>query len=285
MASVTFADSTCAQVYEQLRKLDFQWIEVLSLPRLRVAGIEDQFSPERILEVERLFMRFLAQMQGLRVLKITESDSFSGTYVHVLRVQSLILDRCKNIVKLVLPETVKHLDVAECDALKEVWPCRNVWLIRAERFVPIGPHELKKENLPIVFHDFNGRFYSYEDVDKTDLISLRQFLQRGVNVDMPIPYRIDGVTSYKTLLHTAVFESADKVSLLVSKGADIEARNGKGNTPLSCAAMYGLDREVALLLGYGANPRVVNVVGETPQQLAKGGSAHLLRRALNLSRI
>ncbi len=58
--------------------------------------------------------------------------------------------------------------------------------------------------------------------------------------------------------------SVDRVRALIERGADVNVRNHKGQTALHCAAKAGFGDIVALLLGSGAEPDAVDNAGETP---------------------
>ncbi len=53
---------------------------------------------------------------------------------------------------------------------------------------------------------------------------------------------------------------------LLEKGADVNAKNGDGSTPLHGAAFLGNDTLVALLLSKGANPQGKNNAGQPPAE-------------------
>ena len=71
---------------------------------------------------------------------------------------------------------------------------------------------------------------------------------------------VDGTTA----LHWAVYyDDADMVDRLVSAGADVNARNDYGATPLSQAAVVGNVRVLKRLLGAGADVESANADGQT----------------------
>ena len=55
-----------------------------------------------------------------------------------------------------------------------------------------------------------------------------------------------------------------RVLALIDQGADVNARNHKGLTALHCAAKAGFTDIVALLLAHGAEVDAVDAAGETP---------------------
>ncbi|MEW6263396.1 MAG: ankyrin repeat domain-containing protein [Thermodesulfobacteriota bacterium] len=62
---------------------------------------------------------------------------------------------------------------------------------------------------------------------------------------------------------------------LISLGADIEQMDGEGNTPLGTAATYGNAAAARLLLEKGANPNAPDGRKNLPIILASGHSGHL----------
>lgn len=71
-------------------------------------------------------------------------------------------------------------------------------------------------------------------------------------------------------LHNAAASGADEIaSLLLAKGARIDARGPAGTTALMMAAKEGQESSVALLLDAGANAALVNSEGLTAAQLAE----------------
>ena len=72
--------------------------------------------------------------------------------------------------------------------------------------------------------------------------------------------------STTTQLHYACKNGNDDEQLrsLLETGENIEALNGKGNTPLHEAARNGQDKAVHTLLSHGANKEAKNGNGDTP---------------------
>lgn len=71
---------------------------------------------------------------------------------------------------------------------------------------------------------------------------------------------------------TALFNAIIKLRLhmveSLLKTTDVNIRNSEGNTPLMAAASTGDLRMIRMLLGKGADPRILNNLGETPAQVA-----------------
>lgn len=69
----------------------------------------------------------------------------------------------------------------------------------------------------------------------------------------------------KTPLHSAVtYKQMDAMTLLLEKGADVNARDITGMTPLHVAAMLGRKEEAAWLLDHGADSAVMDEYGDMP---------------------
>lgn len=77
----------------------------------------------------------------------------------------------------------------------------------------------------------------------------------------------------RTPLHVAAEGSPVKVvALLLDSGADVAARNEFGQTALHAAAMYGSTAVLELLLDRGADPNAADEEGWTPLEAATGNS-------------
>jgi hypothetical protein len=71
-----------------------------------------------------------------------------------------------------------------------------------------------------------------------------------------------------TPLHFAANGCEDKLALLLAKGANINARNKHGRTPLYGAVLANRNDEVEWLLAHGAEVSVKDDIGVTPLHLA-----------------
>jgi hypothetical protein len=97
---------------------------------------------------------------------------------------------------------------------------------------------------------------------------------KGISIDAP-----EGGGPDWTALHLAGFRAqglrpagrADVVEYLLSQGANIEARDAVGRTPLMCAAMQGNDAVARVLIAHGANMNAVDNTGRTPLNWAIWG--------------
>ncbi len=75
-----------------------------------------------------------------------------------------------------------------------------------------------------------------------------------------------------TPLHVAAgWTTRSRATLLVDGGADVDALDALGNSPLHEAVLQGRVAMTHLLLKLGANPKLSNVSGETPLELAENG--------------
>jgi ankyrin repeat protein len=80
-----------------------------------------------------------------------------------------------------------------------------------------------------------------------------------------------------TPLHWAIHDEA-KVRLLLAKGANVNARQAQGRTPLCLAAMLGNGvPTVRLLLSKGADPNLATVNGQTPLMTAARGKVEAMQ--------
>lgn len=95
---------------------------------------------------------------------------------------------------------------------------------------------------------------------KGDLASSLQLLERGARINQP---------GWSPIHYAATGPEPKLVSLLLDRGADIEARAPNGTTPLMMAARYGHGDSVKLLLARGADPKRRNDGGLNAADFAR----------------
>lgn len=101
-----------------------------------------------------------------------------------------------------------------------------------------------------------------EAVKDRDLTAVRALLGQGADVNAA---EADGTTP---LYWAAVRDAADVVAALIAAGADVSAASRYGVTPLSAACLNGSAPVVRMLLAAGASPEAALPGGETPLMTA-----------------
>lgn len=116
----------------------------------------------------------------------------------------------------------------------------------------------------VVFDD--GGTVMYWAVQHRDEVFLKAALEHGGDPNqkvltwhvMPGDY-----WHYETLIFGALGEQRDKLDILLAAGADVNAQNSFGNTPVMVAAGRGSFDVVYQLLAHGADYRIKNNSGHT----------------------
>ena len=131
----------------------------------------------------------------------------------------------------------------------------------------------------------------YRAVRAIDLASVKLLVDAGANPSL-------GLTDGSTPLMAAaglgaprggdeeVTEAGDRndpvdvIKVLVEKGANVNAANDAGMTPMHYAVQRGADRIIEFLASKGARFDIKNKQGRTPAELARGRTAALVKQAL-----
>lgn len=97
-----------------------------------------------------------------------------------------------------------------------------------------------------------------EAIKKNDIIIVKALIDAGADINAKDPYG-------ETPLHIACVRGLEKIiSLLIAEGADVNARDGRALTPLHVAAWGGHEETVALLIANGAMVDARGDDGATP---------------------
>ena len=89
---------------------------------------------------------------------------------------------------------------------------------------------------------------------------VKRLVERGARVQQP---------GWSPVLYAASGPDPQVLSLLLDKGATVDARSPNGTTPLMMAAMYGSSAAVQLLLDEGADTSMKNQLGMTALDFAQ----------------
>jgi ankyrin repeat protein len=129
----------------------------------------------------------------------------------------------------------------------------------------------------------------YRAVRAVDLASVKLLVDAGANPSLAL---IDGSTPLMAAAGLGaprggdeeVTEAGDRndpvdvMKILVDKGADVNAANDAGMTPMHYAVQRGVDRLIEYLASKGARFDVKNKQGRSPADLARGRTATLVKQ-------
>ena len=73
-------------------------------------------------------------------------------------------------------------------------------------------------------------------------------------------------------------DPVDVIKVLVEKGANVNATNDAGMTPMHYAVQRGADRIIEFLASKGARFDIKNKQGRSPAELARGRTAALVKQ-------
>lgn len=97
-----------------------------------------------------------------------------------------------------------------------------------------------------------------------DLPEIERHLASGADVNGKNP----GLSGATPIIMATLRDQAEAIDLLVSHGADVNAKAGDGGAPLHAAAFLGNDKALAKLVEHGANVNAPNGSGQSPLDLA-----------------
>ncbi len=145
--------------------------------------------------------------------------------------------------------------------------CFNQAMPLLEKGGPLG--EVLKAEIDKIVRPLNELMAA---IDKGDVDSIRKTLDAGVNVNIPMNYQSKDEKTGKTsefrttfLMEALSRKQTEVVRMLVDKGADVNAANGRGMTPLMMAAMKYPSEPwmIKYLLGKGADINAADNSGDT----------------------
>ncbi|MCB2101839.1 MAG: ankyrin repeat domain-containing protein, partial [Rhodobacterales bacterium] len=114
-------------------------------------------------------------------------------------------------------------------------------------------------------------------VEAGDLTAARAALDAGASADAPEPAKGKKATEQAGLLHKAVLSgSQPMVALLTSRGADVNAPDLLGDTPLHLANHMGRGDIADTLRAAGADGDAINRSGLLPWEMAPLGEVEIL---------
>jgi ankyrin repeat protein len=128
--------------------------------------------------------------------------------------------------------------------------------------------------------DRDGRYPIHYQALEGRVVELERSLQAGVDAD------VTDSAGFTPLHFAAQSLHPEAVRLLIGAGAELEARNRFGATPLLVALGNARDDDhgvVGLLLDAGADMDAANSAGVSPRSLAERVSNFDLKRYLRLS--
>jgi len=121
-----------------------------------------------------------------------------------------------------------------------------------------------KAGLPIDGFDTLDQTPLIAAVSQNQLACVKELVARGANVDLA------DHAGWTPLIHAAYFGSGNEIlSVLLDRGAKLNAQNNRGLTALYLASAAGHEPQVQLLLAHGADPAIASSSGYTPVRVAQ----------------
>ena len=130
--------------------------------------------------------------------------------------------------------------------------------------------------------DYNHSTLLHKASYDGNVIAAQLLLERGANVNAR---NEEGDTP----LHRALVQLVDgceayffdTIQVLLEHGADVDAFDSNHSTPLHVASEFGCAKATRLLLEHGANVHLMNNNGDTPSQVASAGGHEEITRLLS----
>jgi ankyrin repeat protein len=111
--------------------------------------------------------------------------------------------------------------------------------------------------------------------DQDDWVT--RMLDKGARIDGTVE---PGKSGWTPLHYAAASPGAKALRVLLTRGAQVDARSPNGSTPLMMAAQYGTEDAVDLLLKQGADLRLRNDLDLSAADFAQRGGRESLARRL-----
>jgi hypothetical protein len=132
------------------------------------------------------------------------------------------------------------------------------------------------DRLPLLFIE-RGADVAATDANGETALSWAAACSRGVVVkalldrgaDVKVTRRLDGMTPLHRAMEGMEVGSGGIAVMLIARGADVNARERSGCTPLHIAAYRGYAEAVKVLLAHGADPTLKCADGQTPLAYAR----------------
>ncbi|MEZ0218154.1 MAG: ankyrin repeat domain-containing protein [Rariglobus sp.] len=114
----------------------------------------------------------------------------------------------------------------------------------------------------------DGTTALHNAAEHCDVPAMELLLSKGADPKLKLHdsvyYATNGFTPLHFVIEASGAQKTAGIKCLLSKGADINAKDSKGATPLHLAALWGGPEIVTALLALGADPQAKDLRGQTP---------------------